>query len=55
MVFFAAAAAAALRASFFAALLDLAQRAFCAAEIFARAAALKVRTGLLLRRLAPTA
>jgi hypothetical protein len=48
----AAAAAAALLATFFAALLDLAQRAFCAAEILARAAALKVCTGLLLRRLA---
>ena len=52
MVFFAATAAVALRASFFAALLDFAQRAFCAAEIFARAASLKVRTGLLLLRLA---
>jgi len=52
LVFFAAAAVAALRGSFFAALLDLAQRAFCAAEILARAAALNLRTGFLLRRLA---
>ncbi len=54
MVFFGAAAAVALPASFFAALFDFAQRAFCAAEILARAAALSVRTGLVLRRLAPS-
>ena len=50
--FFEADAAAGLRAAFFAALLDLAQRAFCAAEILARAAALKVRRGLTLPTLA---
>jgi hypothetical protein len=54
VVLFAAGAAAALRASFFAAFLDLAQRACCAAAIFARASALKVRTALvLLGKLAP--
>jgi len=47
VVLFAAGAAAALRASFFAAFLDLAQRACCAAAIFARASALKVRTALV--------
>src|SRR5260370_18664502 len=38
--------AATLRPAFFAAFLDLAQRAFCAAAILARASALMVRTAL---------
>ena len=51
--FFEADATAGLRAVFFATLLDFAQRAFWAAEILARAPALKVRRGLVLPTLAP--
>jgi hypothetical protein len=54
VVLFAAGAAAAFRASFFAAFPDLAQRACCAAAILPRASALKVRTSLVvLGKLAP--
>jgi hypothetical protein len=48
VAFFAADAAAVLCAAFLAAFLDFAQRAFCAAAIFARASALNVRLVLAL-------